>query len=117
MITSTSNGSKLEKAPNFNNEKYAAQKFIREFFFTLEDLKIDPSLSFTVEYMVFDELLKQMGFMTNEEEYESKSSSVERTLLNDAYEIIGKYQVNARNICVFLLALLGIYHINPVNFE
>lgn len=58
-----------------------------------------------------------MGFITNEDEYESKPSSAEKVLLNDAYEIIGKYQVNARNICVFLLALLGIYHINPVNFE
>lgn len=66
---------------------------------------------------MFNELLKQMGFMTNEEEFETKATSAERSLVHDAYEILEKYQVNARNICVFLLALLGIYHINPVNFE
>ena len=65
ITTSSMIGSKMEKTSNFNNEKYAAQKFIREFFFTLEDLGIDPSLSATVEYVMFSELLKKMGFMTN----------------------------------------------------
>ena len=35
----------------------------------------------------------------------------------DAYSLIEKYGVNARNVCVFLLGLIGIYHINPINFE
>lgn len=33
-----SNNDKPEKPINFNNEKYAAQKFIKEYFFTLEEL-------------------------------------------------------------------------------
>jgi hypothetical protein len=31
--------------------------------------------------------------------------------------MLEKYQVNIKNICVFLLGIIGIYHINPVNFE
>ena len=53
---------------NYNNEKYAAQKFIREYFFTLEDLQIETSFQSTIEYVVFNELLKKSGFVTNEEE-------------------------------------------------
>lgn len=37
--------------------------------------------------------------------------------MHDAYEVLEKYQVNAHNVCVFLLGLLGIYNIYPVDFQ
>jgi hypothetical protein len=40
----------------------------------------------------------------------------ERALVHDAYEKIEKFTVNARNVCVFLLGLIGIYHVNLTNF-
>lgn len=101
---------------NYTNERYAAQKFIKEYFFTLESLDIDTSFQATIEYVVFNELLKKLGFVTNEEELETKASSNERALVHDAYQLLERTKVNARNVCVFLLGLIGIYHINPVNF-
>lgn len=53
---------------NYTNERYAAQKFIKEYFFTLENLEIDTSFQATIEYVVFNELLKKLGFVTNEDE-------------------------------------------------
>lgn len=55
-----------------------------------------------------------MGFVQVEEESEN---SHERTLIHEAYQLLEEFQVNAKNICVFLLALIGVFHINPVNFE
>lgn len=55
-----------------------------------------------------------MGFVQVEEESES---SHERTLIHEAYQLLEEFQANAKNICVFLLALIGVFHINPVNFE
>lgn len=55
-----------------------------------------------------------MCFVQVEEENEN---SYERTLIHEAYLILEKYQVNARNVCVFLLAIIGIFHINPINFS
>lgn len=37
--------------------------------------------------------------------------------MHDAYQLLHESKVNARNICVFMLGLIGIYHINPINFE
>ena len=54
--------------------------------------------------------------MTNEDETDTQVSSVERALVHDAYQFLEAKKANARNLCVFLLALIGIYHINPVNF-
>ena len=50
------------------NNKYAAQKFIKEFFFVLEDLRIESSNQANIDYLMFNEILKEMGFVTNEEE-------------------------------------------------
>lgn len=58
-----------------------------------------------------------MGFVKLEEEYDSAISTQERELVHEAYEIIEKYEVNVRNICIFLLGLIGVFHINPINFE
>ncbi len=38
-------------------------------------------------------------------------------MVYDAYSIVEKFGVNARNVCVFLFGLIPIYHINPINFE
>lgn len=108
---------KFERTPNLNNEKYAAQKFIKEFFYILNVLQIEPANSNTVQYIMFNELLQSLGFISINSESESEPSTNERTLIHDAYQILECSKPNARNICVFLLAILGIYHINPVNFD
>ena len=58
-----------------------------------------------------------MGFIREDEDLQDGISVNERGLVYDAYSLIEKYGVNARNVCVFLLGLIGIYHINPINFE
>jgi hypothetical protein len=62
-------------------------------------------------------VLKAMGFIREDEDSQDGISVNERGLVYDAYSLIEKYGVNARNVCVFLLGLIGIYHINPINFE
>lgn len=64
--------------------------------------------------MLFNEILKEMGFVQVDEETQS---SHERTLIHEAYQLLENFQVNAKNICVFLLAMIGVFHINPVNFQ
>ena len=108
---------KYERPVNQANEKYAAQKFIKEFFFILDELEINPSSNSIVDYMMFNEILKNLGFVCSDEDSESQPSSNERTLIHDAYKILEGFRANARNICVFLLGIIGIYNINPVNFE
>ena len=54
MVTSPSAHSKVEKTINFNNEKYAAQKFIKEYFFALEELQIETSFQADIDYMMFN---------------------------------------------------------------
>lgn len=66
---------------------------------------------------MFNEILKSMGFIKEDEDSQDGISVNERGLVYDAYSIIDSFGVNARNICVFLLGLIGIYHINPINFE
>ena len=68
MYTSSSAGSKLVKPVNFTNEKYAAQKFIKEYFFALEELAIETSFQSTIDYVMFGEILKRLGFISNDEE-------------------------------------------------
>ena len=57
-----------------------------------------------------------MGFIKREE-LDDGVSVYERSLVHQAYTLLENYGVNARNTCVFLLGLIGIYHINPINFE
>lgn len=103
-----------ERTVNLNNEKYVAQKFIKEYFGVIERLGVPTTSGSSMDYMLFNEVLKEMGFAGVEEESEN---SHERALIHEAYQILQKYTVNARNTCVFLLALIGIYNINPVNFH
>ena len=53
----------------------------------------------------------------NGEDQETKVSSNERILIHEAYETLEKHQVTPHNICVFLLALLGIYNVEPIDFK
>lgn len=80
----------------------------------IERLNVPSSTSDKIDYMLFNEILKETGFVQVEEESES---SRERALVHEAYQLLEEFQVNAKNICVFLLALIGVFHINPVNFE
>lgn len=58
-----------------------------------------------------------MGFVKLEEEIsETKISAQERILINEAFHILEKYAVNIKNICVFLMGIIGVFHINPINF-
>lgn len=99
---------------NLNNEKYVAQKFIKEYYVVIEGLNAPSSTSEKIDYMLFNEILKEMGFVQVDEESEN---SHERTLIHEAYQLLENFQVNAKNICVFLLALIGVFHINPINFQ
>lgn len=91
-----------------------AQKFIKEYYGVIERLNVPSSISDKIDYMLFNEILKETGFVQVDEESES---SQERTLIHEAYQLLEEFQVNAKNICVFLLALIGVFHINPVNFQ
>ena len=71
MLISKSKIGIAERVPNFANEKYAAQKFLKEYFFILEQLEIDTSFNSTVDYLMFNELLKRMGFVNSEEDYQN----------------------------------------------
>ena len=62
----------------------------------------------------FLDVLQKTGFLT-ETAFESKSG--EWNLANEAYGFLKQTSPNIRNLCVFLMALVGIYHINPVNFD
>ena len=88
MLISKSKIGIAERVPNFANEKYAAQKFLKEYFFILEQLEIDTSFNSTVDYLMFNELLKRMGFVNSEEEVETQISINERALIHDAYQLL-----------------------------
>ena len=55
--------------------------------------------------------------MTSNEEIENKSSTAERALVYEAYSLLTQTQTTIKNVCLFLMALIGIYHIDPVNFN
>jgi hypothetical protein len=42
---------------------------------------------------------------------------MELTLTYEAYQTLERYQVKAKYICVFLLAIIGAYHIDPVKLS
>ena len=102
------------KLLNLNNEKYVAQKFIKEYYGVIERNNVPSSTKEKIDYMLFNQILKEMGFVQVDEE---SQNSHERTLIHEAYQLLEGFQVNAKNICVFLLALIGVFHINPVNFQ
>jgi hypothetical protein len=56
---------------NLNNEKYVAQKFIKEYFNVIEKLSVPSSSQTKIEYVLFNEILKEMGFVGVEEEGEN----------------------------------------------
>lgn len=64
---------------NLNNEKYVAQKFIKEYFNVIEKLSVPSSSQTKIEYVLFNEILKEMGFVGVEEEGENNH---ERTLIH-----------------------------------
>jgi hypothetical protein len=55
-----------------------------------------------------------MVFIT-ESAFETKGT--EWSLAHEAYSFLKDTCPNIRNLCVFLMALVGIYHVNPVNFD
>jgi hypothetical protein len=93
-----------------------AQKFIKEFYIALEEMNIHEATG-ALEYIIFNELLFRLGFVVSAREVENRASSNERSLVYEAYRLLEKHGVTVRNVCVFLLALLGVYHINPTNFD
>jgi hypothetical protein len=56
---------------NLNNERYVAQKFIKEYYSVIERLNVPSSTSDKIDYMLFNEILKETGFVQVEEESES----------------------------------------------
>lgn len=48
---------------NLNNEKYVAQKFIKEYYNVIENLNVPSSTQEKIDYMLFNEILKEMGFV------------------------------------------------------
>lgn len=79
----------------------------------LEQLELTEGLqALTIDQ--FLEVLQRTGFLT-EAAFESKTG--EWTLAHEAYELLKQTRPNIRNLCVFLMALVGIYHVNPVNFD
>ncbi len=102
-----------DKPPNLLNERYAAQKFIKDYYSVLEELKLTEGLR-PLSIDQFLDVLQKTGFMT-ETAFESKSG--EWALVNEAYELLKQTSPNIRNLCVFLMAIVGIYHVNPVNFD
>ena len=66
MMEQNKQNIKYERPVNQANEKYAAQKFIKEFFFILDELEISPSSNSIVDYMMFNEILKNLGFVCSD---------------------------------------------------
>lgn len=69
-----------------------------------------------LDYLTFNELLYRLGFITGVEESDLKSTP-QRALVYEAFTYLSQTQLSMKNICVFLLALIGIYYIDPVNFN
>lgn len=88
IMESNKNQNKYEKPINQANERYAAQKFIKEFFFILEELELNPASNATIDYMMFNEILKNMGFACSDDDCENQLSNNERTLIHDAFQIL-----------------------------
>lgn len=102
-----------DRQPNLINQKYAAQKFIKQYYGVLEDLELTEGLQ-ALELQQFLSILERTGFLT----YTSiETKNHEYQLALEAYDFLKQSSPNIRNICVFLMALVGIYHVNPVNFD
>ena len=56
------------KGVNLNTEKYVAQKFIKQYYAVIERLNVPSSTQIKIEYMLFNEILKEMGFVQVDEE-------------------------------------------------
>lgn len=91
-----------------------AQKFIKELYNVLGEMSID--LESGLDYLSFNQLLFRLGFVTHLEEVENKSATAERALVYEAYSLLSQTYPSIKNICLFLLALIGVYHIDPINF-
>lgn len=95
------------------NEKYAAQKFIKEYYNVLGELELtDVTEPLSAED--FEEILEKMGFQTA---IAAETKSAEWVLGSEAYQFLKETSPTVRNICVFLMGLVGIYHVNPINFD
>jgi hypothetical protein len=113
MLNSKLPSSNEDKQPNLINEKYVAQKFIKDYYAALEDLELTEGLNpLTIDQ--FLEILQKMGFLS-ETTFDIKGA--EWLLAHEAYVFLKDICPNIRNFCVFLMALVGIYHVNPVNFD
>ena len=77
-----------QRTVNYTNEKYAAQRFIREYFSVLERLEINLSIHYKIDYIMFNEILKSMGFIKEDEESQDGISVNQRGLVYDAYSLI-----------------------------
>ena len=60
-------------------------------------------------------VLWRMGFLSVNLEEGEVIPIKEKKLLLEAYELLKLPTV--RNTCVFVLAVVGVYNVNPVNFE
>lgn len=54
--------------------------------------------------------------LSYEDDSQSELAEEERILSDEAFFVIEDFGVTARNICVLLLAIMGIFNINPIHF-
>lgn len=67
-----------------------------------------------IPFNYFEDILQRLGFITA---VAIETKSGEWILANEAYEFLQQTSPNIRNICVFLMGLVGIYRVNPINFD
>ena len=93
------------------NDRLVAQKVVKEYQRWLVELDIKDRLSLDEFALV----LWRMGFVSVNLEEGEVIPIKEKKLLLEAYELLRLPTV--RNTCVFVLAVVGVYNVNPVNFE
>jgi len=115
------------------SDRLIIQRFIKDFEAAVTNVTKDPKKDLTdfLDYISLNEVLKVLGFVTGGDHYRNETQNnnniqgvlaQERALISELWAILqgeANQGVSKRNLCVFLLAVLGLYwtepHENPQN--
>lgn len=68
--------------------------------------------SASLDYLTYSEILYRLGFTTTAKDIENRMSLEERTLIYEGFRMLTEYEANSRNVCLFLLCVLGVFSIS-----
>lgn len=100
----------LNKLTSTKSEQLVAQKFIRDFE-NVYGVVMPADGDYLVDYMKLGEIMRRLQFLHNDNDFQNPKAGEQRSLLYDMWYILRGEEINGvtkRNLCQFLLTLIGI---------